>query len=543
MWSYQVENMEREIEDGGGFIGGELDDLAGSPGGLPFSYLIAGWISSAPTPAAEAAAGIMGVQPWDQAPSLVYPTAVLTLFIADAVASADGPETTAMASARLASLAQGGICSTLANWVNDALNSLFDLLKVHTDDDGFLGWIATIWNAAVDLARAVVTGLVELLTAPIVAVIANALAVIGTLNMVASLLKPWSVKVTPSSTDTRFSVGAESDIAEVFEAEVDTNIDFSWPSYIEDCASVAGLDLPDPRSAKGSTVAWVTDGLPDLGAFTGTQTVIGEDNKATLEWVTGNEDSNIGELQAGTVTSKVSVISKQIEELKAMLANLIGGQIPVSPFGEFVASMFSNLTAPIFDAIAELTHVSGIASVTVTYHDQEENKDVVTESSACVLGTWSVVGDDVANIHGSKLGEVAEEVFAEGSVIAEFKDDGTVTYTFNGWKYGNTTYTESALPGVISDLSGEVSIESNGTARGTWSVDGETLVLLVGNFDTSVVQSIISYELEFDSQIDAIPDLARVYLIPNGATAHICDENQLTVEWADGLGVRWSRTG
>ena len=34
--------------------------------------------------------------------------------------------------------------------------------------------------------------------------------------------------------------------------KVDTNIDFEWPPTVEDCASVAGLDLPDPSSAEDS---------------------------------------------------------------------------------------------------------------------------------------------------------------------------------------------------------------------------------------------------------------------------------------------------
>ena len=77
------------------------------------------------------------------------------------------------------------------------------------------------------------------------------------------------------------------------------------------------------------------------------------------------------------------------------------------------------------------------------------------------------------------LGEVAVEVFAEGSVIAEFDEDGTVTYAFRGWKVGNTTFTKAAIE-EFADLTGFVSTESNGSARGTWRIENGLLVLIVG---------------------------------------------------------------
>ena len=539
LWSYQVENLEREVDAGGGYFGRQLDAIAGAPGGMPFSFLIAGWLSSAPTPAAEAAVDLMGEQDWSRAPALVFPTAVLVLFVSDAIdAGADG-ESSAMVMGQLASLAQGGICSTLAGWVNSALDFIFDALKINTDDEGFLGWLATVWNAAVDLARAVVVGLIELLTAPIVNAIADALAVVGTLNMVASLLQPWSLEVTPSSAQTRFSVGGGGDIEEEFVVKVDTNIDFEWPPTVEDCASVAGLDLPDPSSAEDSGVAWVTGGLPSLGVVTRKRSLVDVDNEARLEWVTGHEESDKGEAVSGTVSATATVVSNQVEELQAMLAHLISGQIPIAPFGAIVGEIFSALTRPIFAMLAQLVQVDGTASVSVTYHREEEPPEV-TEPGDCLLGTWAVNNEDVLNLHGANLGEVAVEVFAEGSVIAEFDEDGTVTYAFRGWKVGNTTFTKAAIE-EFANLTGFVSTESNGSARGTWRIENGLLVLIVGDFDTTVVQKVVSPELEIDSTIDALPDLARVYVIPNGATRFICNGDLHAVEWRDGIGIRWAR--
>ena len=34
LWSYQVENLEREVDAGGGYFGRQLDAIAGAPGGM-----------------------------------------------------------------------------------------------------------------------------------------------------------------------------------------------------------------------------------------------------------------------------------------------------------------------------------------------------------------------------------------------------------------------------------------------------------------------------------------------------------------------------
>lgn len=121
LWAWQEENLAREIDAGGGYLGTQLDELVGSPGGLPFSYLLAGWLSAAPTPTAVAAASLMGEQPWEQAPSLVFPTAVLTLFVADAIAAKGG--TTEAPNRALAVFAPAvGVCSVLSGWVNQTLD-------------------------------------------------------------------------------------------------------------------------------------------------------------------------------------------------------------------------------------------------------------------------------------------------------------------------------------------------------------------------------------------------------------------------------------
>jgi hypothetical protein len=546
LWSYQVENMAREIDDGAGYLGQQLDDLVGDlPGGLPFSYLLAGWLSSAPTPVAQQARALIGDQPWEQAPSIVFPNAVLALFAADAVQAADSVDPSAMPTAQLASVAQGGICSGLANWVNEVLDFIFESLKVEIDDDGFFGWLGSIWNAAVDLARGVIEGLIELVTAPIVAAISSALSVAWTLSMIASLLQPWNLELRPTNTLTRFAVGDGPNVQERVTATADPGYEFEWPAAVEDCASVAGLRLPNPTDAEGSRISWREKGFPEYGSVVEVQTRLDTENQATADWVTGREQSDEGPERSGLVTITAFVDLEQIEELRAMVVNLITAQIPSGPLEGIVSALFTELTAPVFDALTELIRIKGATEIEVIYHDEEEeDTDAGNTSSAaadCIAGAWRVNGDDAAAIFGSSLPPNAfEQAYASGSVVADFDEDGTVIFEFSNWRIGSTSRTEG-IEGVIIDLTGDTYTLSNGVARGTWKVVGNRLDMGVGDFDTAVIQRIISPELEIDNTIEAIPDFARLYLIPGGLVRFACDGDLLAIEWANGMGVRWFR--
>jgi hypothetical protein len=485
LWSFQVENMAREIDQGGGYVGAQLDALAGSPGGLPFSYLVAGWLSSAPTPTANAAVGLMGDQPWDQAPSLVYPTAVLTLFVADAVQAGTPEGSEAAIDGILASFTGAGVCSTLSNWVNETLAFIFDSLKVNAEGEGFSGWLGTIWNAAVDLAGGAVTGLIETLTAPVVAVITDALAVIATLGMIASLLRPWALDVSVSHPETRFAVGGEPDILEEFEASVDTGIDIDWPAALVDCASVAGLDLPDPGSAEGSEVTWTVSGLPALGAVSDQGSTIDEDKRSRLHWVTSREQSSEGTVEIGTVSVAVTVKSRQVEELRAMLETLISGQLPVAPFGDIVGELFSQLTAPIFEELAELAQVNGTASVQVVHHEENEDEPTVTTATSstfdqCLVGIW--VSDEwvlpgPAGLTGSGGSGAVVSIEGNGSVSWNF--DSMEPIVIIDTQVGATTelHTTGSATGQASALNGSWEVTAD-----TTGMTGVTVHSILGEF-------------------------------------------------------------
>ena len=358
--TFQVENMERQIEEGGGYTGWELDELAGSPGGVPFSYVVAGWLVATPTPTAAAAAAITGDQDWEQAPRVIFPTGVLTLFVADALqASGAGEVRQAVPRAAPIAFQEQSVCERFSSWVSGVIDAVFDGLTIDTSGGGFTAWLGSFWNSAVDLVRGVVATAVETVIDVLVGPLRTALAITGTLKMVASLLQPWSLDLVASNASTRLAVGGEPDIIESFTTTVDTGVDFTWDDHpeIQGCARVAGLALPDPSKATGATVDWRVRHFPPHGAIKSSEATIGADNTATLRWQTGREESDEGDPFPGWVQGRATVVSDQVEALRDLVESWIAGKVPDGFVGEQLTRVFGALTEAVFDQLIEMVQV------------------------------------------------------------------------------------------------------------------------------------------------------------------------------------------
>ena len=337
LWSFQVENMQREIAVGDGLFGAELDRAVGAPSGMPFSYLVAGWITGAGTPAAAAAAEIMGEQPWDFAPSVIFPNSVLVLMVADSL-RADGVigrramgSPTVLADGALLDVnlertseivAQEGACSRLQNWVDGLIKRIFNGLKIDVAGDEWYAWAARIWNAAVNWAEGKVRWAIKKVTDAILAPIRAALAGIGSVSMVVTHLKLWTAEIVVMTGGAELAQGGATEELELAFVRVDTGLPNPWPDIVQDCATVAGASLPDPSKTTGSKVEWEFVNaqptfLADSAHAVEADSLIGADNTATLLWGPGRDDPGLG--FPGHLYLTVSVEKNQIEKLKKLL--------------------------------------------------------------------------------------------------------------------------------------------------------------------------------------------------------------------------------
>jgi hypothetical protein len=214
----------------------------------PFSYVLASWVRNEATPGAEAVRALMGPQDWRRAPSLIFPTIDLPLFVADVIAhtppGTGGPGKAATAAG--ATRAEQAMdffdapCSTVSNFVQDTLVSVFDALKLTPAAGGGPGaalgnFFVTLWNGVVALAQQVVQGLINKVSQYIVSKIRLAAGAVVIIANIVAYLNPWSVKVT--GIPNPLVAGGIG----MFSAKVDTSNGISaWPPALVDCLPAGG---------------------------------------------------------------------------------------------------------------------------------------------------------------------------------------------------------------------------------------------------------------------------------------------------------------
>jgi hypothetical protein len=164
---------------------------------------------------------------------------------------------------------------------------------------------------------------------------------------------------------------------------------------------------------------------------------------------------------------------------------------------------------------------------------------------SCEVGSWSANAADVAKLVTAEQANVDPKVNVSGSLVATLGADGSATFEFGSWAVQTVTTTPSPIPGVIADLSGAVTFESQGSATGTWALteDGR-LDLSIPDFATDVTlyTSMMTGEGEViqEASNTVEPHMARVYVLPGEPVSHQCAGNMLVIPY-DGTPISWTR--
>jgi hypothetical protein len=380
---WQVENMAVEAANGGGISGRTLAALAPTADGVPpMPFLIAAWMLQAETPAARFARDLQGSELGDDAYALIFPAAALTLFLADATGSQAAPPTpgdsTAAAGAALSGEAVfspavltvdalDAPCTAASAFIQNAIAAVAKALTIRTSGSGFFGFMASIWNTAVRLASAFVSGLVKNLTAGLLARLVGVFNAIAAVEQISSVLIAWRAPLEALPASNRFGVGSEhvtGDITMQLQPHV-----LPVPAAVKDCAQSVGVDIS--ATAAGSRVRWTTtpSPRPDLATTLTSAASLDAKESATMRYQTGQdpEDSLDDPEQVGTLAVAATIRRNDVERVRQLIAELLLAQVPVS-----LRSLVESLARPILDAatgkLAELTDVRSRAQVPVTYH-------------------------------------------------------------------------------------------------------------------------------------------------------------------------------
>jgi hypothetical protein len=401
---WQVSNLAAEAAGHGGLTGADLDSVFPMPPRSPdLADILGGWALTKGDPDEIAAAGLLGDQGWTHPDGVVFPTEVLTLFVADALQHTTGPIGSTSASptgdatwqapaaagsgaaAEDVSLAKAP-CSMVANFVDGVLDRVFGLLKITAAEvaqyisgalgggvlgsivGGLLSWGLSWFNRAVDLAEQAVKDLLRSLTQSLLNALAVVIGGIAVIDMIRSYLKEWTAQVTPSPTTNSFSVGSTAGNPGTFTVAVDTNAEISdWPPLLVDCANQVGVDLPTLAKA-GNPVTWKVfgqePGLVTTGLTTGP---LREDLTEALDYRTGWEKTSTGETVLPTVTANVSVRRTEIENLRNLVTGYITGKVPgvIADLVNPILKYFIELATKWLDTI---TAVTGTSTIVVSHH-------------------------------------------------------------------------------------------------------------------------------------------------------------------------------
>ena len=270
---WQITTMQHGVDSRQGLLGAELDAAMPLPAGAPpLSYFVGAWIDRAASPGAHLATEIIGSQDWTHAPDVTFPDAVLALFVHDALdgaakTPADGSQPVQLASFNVGqSAAQTDDipkCTQIQAFFEKTMDALFNAIKLDPEFAGKTGigraiggFLAGLYNFAVDFAKGIIGGLINAITQPIVQAISFAVSALAIVVELASFLKGWKSSVTVAQGSVPFVTGTLPGQGDngTFRLKVTSLLD-EWPDLLKDCAKAVGVDLPSGIKP-GTKVSW-----------------------------------------------------------------------------------------------------------------------------------------------------------------------------------------------------------------------------------------------------------------------------------------------
>jgi hypothetical protein len=504
----QVAAMSVQARDGGGIAGSALDAASPTGSGDPsLSDLLAAWASHPTTPASREVLAIMGGADWRRADQVLFPTIALPLFTADVIAalppstaSSGGtgaaPTTTQSAAHRVgpgapevqpAILTAGTFsspCSVASDFVQGVLDRVVSALQLTAPTGSGVGaavggFLVTVWNGALTLARGAAAAVISVLTAPVLNAIRTVAASAAVVAMIAGNLNPWSVKVTPDPSS------VDSGGAGKFTATVDPGTGGSdYPAYVSDCASGLGITLP-PLTAADAKATWVLGG--SISATGDTAVTLDSAGSADITFTASSGAASGGSCTSGgsgtTGTARITVTRPGLDTLRQLATTVLTNGFGVA--GAVIGPLVQSILSPIMDTalnqVANIAGVTGTGEVQVrppsgsTCVSTTEPASTTTVPDAgfgaCTLGTWVETGEQISG--GAPLGGV-------GAVLTIFAD-GHLSETYSGvvishsvWNGSQTaTYTVEQL----TPTSGTVTSHATHIAISIRHADGTTASL------------------------------------------------------------------
>ncbi|HEX7835676.1 MAG TPA: hypothetical protein VF479_09440 [Pseudolysinimonas sp.] len=486
---WQLQNMAVQAANMGGVTGAELESVATTPEGVPpIGFLISAWAIDFDSDAARVAHALLGDQDFHHPEAILFPSLVTTLFLADATADYDAADYQATGPALTITTASyrdsraAGVCAAVSNFIQRAIATVVNALKVDTSGGGFFGFLGKIWNRVVDLATGFVVGLIQAITRPVVQLIVTIFGALETIRQLSTYLVEWRSTLEPKPETNVFGIDDAKIHGRVTLTVLDNRIPI--PESVLECSDLFGVDLRDAGSAAGSQVSWTATniGRPDLSRLDSAEGVLDRNQIAQYDYLTGQESAKAakGDEHAGLLQLVSSVHRNDIEKIRKLFTALVFDQVPSG-----IRGIVESIAGPILDAatnhLTSITDVRATGYVAIIFHGEKPPEPTPGESTSAAetwQGQWQSSKYDNAGtftllvvIAAGKMNgsiDIANSPCVSSGKIAGVADAGAVT--FGSVDAGNEVQFEGTISADGTKMQGAYTDGAAcGNDAGSWS--------------------------------------------------------------------------
>lgn len=360
---------------------------------------------------------------------------------------------------------------------------MLDAAKSSSSGIPIIGEIIGVVIDGVRIGLQSITKAVDALLAPVTAIMKSVGAALAVASQIIGTISPWTISIDLNPTINRFGVGAEIVTGEIsVVAGGWDRLDF--PPIVQECASLAGLQLPEPTSKDSpATISVRQDRL--LITLDATDLRLDDSGKATTTYVTATEPPKQakGTEVFGVAWIHTTVERDDLKRLRDDLMNILFSQLP-----EFITNIVRPIIGPaanqFTNGIITMLNVSRERMLIVVFHETPMNPTVApgdeVNKSNCVAGTY-MAADPIVLLRAVFPGPA--NITYEGNIFWTFATDGSVTSNFEGF----VVY-------IGGGTAAQMSFSYAGSATGNYVAENGVITVTLSNSTVTMNADMIGIE-------------------------------------------------
>lgn len=234
------------------------------------------------------------------------------------------------------------------------------------------------------------TGIIKVITAPVLEIMRLAITSLGVASLITSYFSNQKLIVTPKpGSHITFAVDPAPGNPGTFMATT-ASLTKDWPAALLDCAQATNVALPDLIKA-GDTATWTPVVGAGLVTLKSTTSTVQSDRTTTVDFVSGTESAEAAKGPEQTNIARVSVrlprkeisdfLDLAVNQLESVKTSVLAAiPSPLQPaaqrvFAQTIDPITNRIRAEIQGAVGGVLTLKGEGFVWVTYHRPKDPED------------------------------------------------------------------------------------------------------------------------------------------------------------------------